>query len=172
MCEYVCVSRQGAANVWEAVGAASCVLFRSLCLLFLEPYITLDGYVTGALIPAAKKKGVIDRRPLCKLSYFADSSLRFRWTALTWYGSAPLCISFVKAAWAYIWCRYNYNLYIYNWGPWGKNRKWNLGVTVWGVIIWKGEDNRERTSCCVFSTCTFLRAKTKHSFLFIELWGK
>lgn len=56
MCEYVCVSRQGAANVWEAVGAASCVLFRSLCLLFLKPYITLDGYVTGALIPAAKKK--------------------------------------------------------------------------------------------------------------------
>lgn len=45
---FVCVSRRGAANVWEVVGARSCVLFRSLCLLFLKPYITLDSYVTGA----------------------------------------------------------------------------------------------------------------------------
>lgn len=51
---------RGAANVWEVVGARSCVLFRSPCLLFLKPYITLDSYVTGALIPTEKK--VIDGR--------------------------------------------------------------------------------------------------------------
>lgn len=55
--KYFCVSRQGAVNVWEAVGAASCVLLRSLCLVFLKPYITLDGYVTAALIPVQKKWG-------------------------------------------------------------------------------------------------------------------
>lgn len=50
----VCVSRQGAANVWEVVGARSCVLFRYVCLLFLKPYITLDSYVTAALIPSER----------------------------------------------------------------------------------------------------------------------
>lgn len=70
---FVCVSRRGAVNVWEVVGARSCVLFRSLCLLFLKPYITLDSYVTGAF-DSYEKKYVIDRLPLYK---FSCSTLQF-----------------------------------------------------------------------------------------------
>ncbi len=68
VCVFVCVSRQGVANVWEVVGARSWVLLRSLCLLFLKPYITLDSYAIGAFIPA--KINVTDRWLLYKLSYF------------------------------------------------------------------------------------------------------
>lgn len=56
------MSRHGggrAADVWEALGAGSCVLSRSLCLLFLKPYITLDSYVMGALNPTEKKRKLL-----------------------------------------------------------------------------------------------------------------